>query len=323
MSDLLDLGAEDSVKALNTRMAALFGAQELYAAEKLIDRGFRAKPSPFADVCRSIGPNDVRIAGWDRVHASIIQLAQRGKACTAYGIDLSPHSETDEPLLECSYYDDSSFVFSIASDAEILSAYGVTPGKAPWLGSFLDCDCQLTITGLAELYQLRLRTSRTVGGYVSPAMLHYEGYILAEWFLHLRVHQAIRRDLAKHGMPQAMPVIVAENDFQPHVISVYRAAKVDDLIGAATRIIEPRRTDARDSHARHTAKTIAEIRQRRSDYRALASSTERDEFAAFFRLVEKFQLDAMQMPTELPTWEMPDQMFEAFVERYRASRQMQ
>ena len=318
MTDLPDLRISENHKAFDAHMAWLFRVQDLDAAEDLLDRGLRAKPSPFSEACRAVRADDVRIPGWDQVHALIVQLAQRGKPCTAYGIDLSPHSDTNEPMLECSYYDNSSFPFSTSSDDEILSAYGVeAPWMAPWQGCFLDCDTRLTVEGLAELHQLDKRTSHNAGGFISPRMMHYEGYLLGKWFLHLRLHQAVRRELAVHGMPQAMPVVVGENDFQPHVIAVYRAAKVVDYT-----VIGARRAAASEQHDLHTAKTIAEVQQRRSDYRALLPGEARDEFVAFFRLIERAQLESMQMSADVPTWEMPDEMFEEFVKRCYASRMM-
>ena len=146
------------------------------------------------------------------------------------------------------------------------------------------------------------------------------GVRVGQWFLHLRFHQAIERELARHGLPRTLPVIVGEHDVGPFVRAV--------LIGrAGARGLEPFPSAHRPeppvhepTESSHSAEAfLAEMRAARDAIKRCGffAGAKRRALVADAEGREKAFLAAIGLAWPRASWESTDAQFEAFARAVR------
>jgi hypothetical protein len=314
------LVVRDSRLQLEVYFAGLIRAGSFDALDAELADQIAANPSRFDAVSRAAGPASIH--GWDELYADIAALDAKGEQVTAIGIDLTGHGEGDEPEFEVSFYDDSSFAFSGATHADLLAA---SEGySTEWQGCFLDIGNMLEVRGLAPLHRaLREYPHRwNTPGAELPE--DYAGFVLAQWMLYLRVHQALAAALAEQGLPRPMPVVVGEHDFGPTCHATYMVDRIADNAAATARILEERDAASAQAYDRNTERMIAETRERRAVVRYWFWWRNRKERKTSIELAEaqeKLLFDGVVSTRgQQPVWRLSDREFETFLDRFREHR---
>lgn len=314
------LETRDDLAAFTGEAARRLRALDFTGAERLIADVLAANPSPFAALCHAVPADRVAITGWEELFADIAQQAAKGVHVTAVGIDLSGHSEGDDPYFEVSLYDDKPFGFSATTRDEILAEN--ERYATPWTGRFLDISGSLRCHGMNRIFDAMTAYEHryTVTGPTLPE--HFAGFAAVMWFAYLRVNQAVKREIDTRGMPHPMPVITGEHDFGDWFQNVHMATRVAEDRGSNARIADARR-------AEQVARFLADLERQVNSYRD-ARRTIRG-FTGFFRTAEqrryidfslareKSDQKFLGFTTPRPSWKLSDGDFEAYLDRYRAA----
>jgi hypothetical protein len=219
-----DFSTREARAAFEDELTGYIRALDFDKADKLILSNMDAWGGPFRDACKRIADSYVALDGWDEIWADIQTSNARGARITALGIDLSGYGDGKEPLLECALYSDGAHAFSTSSRIDLLQ--DIDHNNSPWRGRFnAGDDSQLEVRNLAGVYKLVKPAECLYWNGFGPAPKDFTPAVLARWYIVLRVHHAIHRDLAKRGMPYAMPVIVGDHGFGVHFGSAYMAAQ--------------------------------------------------------------------------------------------------
>lgn len=316
------LSTGEGRRALDRYFAGLIRALDFAALETELAMLLEEHPSAFAPLCRASMRESVEIVGWERVHADILAMDRKGSRCTALGIDLTGHWEGEGPGFEVSLYDDGSFAFSTASRAALLEA---SEGHAtPWQGCFVEIETSLECRGLA-LLDGAIRAYPGRHAVPSEALPRdYAGFVIALWWLYLRVHQGVADALAHHGLPRAMPVLVDEHDFGPQVGGVLLCEHVADSAERSARILDARTVENRLAYDRLTEQLIMEVREKRAVVRNWSFWSNRTQRRNAIELLEAsdklmFQ-DVVSTRGQLSVWLLSDREFEMLLDRYREHR---
>lgn len=335
-SPALQFATDEGLNAFERSMSGFFWAQDFTGAERLLGDASREHPSAFSDICQATSQNAVSISGWDELYAQIEELARNGSPCTAIEIDLSGHADRKvgpdgalEPGFECSYYDDSIFRFSAASREEILSQ--CKTGRREWQGGFEEIDHALTCDGLGTLYSSLAKYEHRhwrplpAAPDSAPADVprDFVAFKLAQWFLYLRVHTAVCSDLRTRGLPHRMPVVIGQHDFGPYLSSVYMPETICDSRDSTDRILARRQAEARAWYDEMTEKDVSGLRERRDGIRSwpfFVKRSERKIYIEYSAAYENHLVEHYKLAADRPTWKMSNQEFEAFIERFRATR---
>jgi hypothetical protein len=215
-------------RAFTHHLADLVRTDRHQEAEAELSALLRQSGDEIAAACLAVGLQQVTMLGWDEVNARIAEVSAAGKPVTALGLDITYiQSDKDaqgrhEQLLETSYYSDASgYVFSAASRAQILAAAPIGGETPDWVGSFEDIDNTMKIQGLAPIVDALDRRQRQRGNLPESDQRRKVATFLGEWFRHLRVHQAIARDLETWAIAGGLPVIVGSNESAPYFEAVY------------------------------------------------------------------------------------------------------
>lgn len=312
-----ELATVEGRRKFDSQMAGLIRSMSFDELEQVLLDGLRAYPSSFTAACSNTSADQVTISGWDELFADIAAAENSGKQCSAVGIDLSGHGEGDEPALEVAIYDDGSFPFSTASRSEILAKsenYGT-----PWQGCFVEIGESLQLHGLAQLYGA-IRSYEHRHWYQGATLPdNFIGFKLAEWFLYLRVNQAIYRELDRQGLPRPMPIIVGEHDFGPWYVTVYMAERRAGHEAATAQILQRRAEAAKADYDSITDQWIAELVETRSILKHWwwwKNPTKRRNAMGLAEGHEKLLLSGMPVPPAKPTWRMSGKEFVEFVEQF-------
>ncbi|MDH4744439.1 hypothetical protein OMP43_10470 [Sphingomonas sp. CBMAI 2297] len=309
-------------RALDRYFAGLIRAPDFAALEAELSALLEEHPSAFAPLCRASVREGVEIVGWERVHADILAMDRKGSRCTALGIDLTGHWEGEGPGFEVSLYDDDSFAFSTASRETLLDACKGYP--TPWQGCFAEIETPLECRGLVLLDgAIRAYPDRhTVPSGALPR--DYAGFVIALWWLYLRVHQGVADALARHGLPRAMPVLVDEHDFGPQIGGVFMCERVADSAERSAQILAQRAVEKRLAYDRLTEQLILEMREKRAVVRNWSFWRNRAHRRNAIELLEAsdkvmFQ-DVVSTRGQLSVWLLSDREFEMLLDRYREHR---
>ena len=247
--------------------AALLQAGAIEDLETRLRDGFKALPEGDT-ICRialALRPEHVVVSGWEAMNTQIAALS-RQSPITAVGVDLSCHGDGEDAngwriqTLETSYYADTrSFAFSTATPEAVREA--CDESTSPWSGDFVDIDEALTVTGVSELYHTLVHREAELS---HPVDADTERAIfLGGWLRHLRVHQALARGLAEHGLARPIPLIVGAHDLTPYVTVPYWPGRVADYELAADRALSDKAARNKAHYAKITEDAITEWRERR------------------------------------------------------------
>lgn len=251
--------------------AALLQAGATDDLESRLHAGFETLPEDdtIRRIALALRPEQVVVSGWETMNTQIAALS-RQSPITAVGVDLSCHGDGEDAqgwriqTLETSYYADTrSFAFSTATPEAVRAA--CDESTPPWSGDFVDIDEVLTVAGVSELYHTLIHREADLSHPVDPAA--ERAIFLGGWLRHLRVHQALARGLAEHGLARPIPLIVGAHDLTPYVTVPYWPGRVADYELAADRALSDKAARNRAHYAKITADTIAEWRERREAVR--------------------------------------------------------
>ncbi|MBX9860191.1 MAG: hypothetical protein K2Y20_11445 [Sphingomonas sp.] len=319
MIDLAEqLASAEGQRGFARHMAGLIRSMEFESAAALIKDGLAKHPSSFSFACRNLPPEQVRISGWDELFADIAKVEARGKICTAIGINLSGHHEGDEPYFEVALYDDSSFPFATATRDDILAQcedYGV-----PWQGRFIDGNTALRCHGLASVFAA-LTGYEHHDAQPDPGMpAPFIGFKLAQWFVYLRVAQALKQELASRGLPRRMPVLLGEHDFGDWFATAYMSARIADTSAVVDQVAQRRLAESR---ARFDATVEEQVDMYRSARETINSfgrfflSEMEKSHIDFCDTIQTNELKRLGLQLDRPSWKLSDREFERFLDRYR------
>lgn len=262
-------------RAHGDEIAAIARSGQIDAALDRLHAEIAAVGGPLADLCMTTRHEPVRLTDWDALSAAIFKPLRSGALCTAVGIDLSVHSDGDEPAVEVSYYDDGSFPFSTSKREDILAknaAYGV-----PWQGNFSEIESDVFVTGLAPLFKALKSPPPPVarGGAGQAQALAPAGYVayqLMDWIHALRFHKAVKSTLDTEGLARRLPVIVGSHDLGPFLETVHFPAASRESAADAVRRMEAageaRRTAWRAEKLRRVNEEMESLREMRKLLRA-------------------------------------------------------
>lgn len=302
--------------------AGLLRALDFGTLEGKLTAQLADNPSSFAPLCRASNLEGVTVTGWEDLHADIAALDRRGKPCTAVGIDITGHNDGDEPAFEVALYDDSAFAFSTADRDALLAVSGGYP--VPWQGCFAEIDSVLECDGLALLHRAIRSYPHRWESVGAELPRDYAGFVLALWWLYLRIHQAVADALATYGLPRAMPVILDEHDFGPQVGAVHMAAQIADTGARTARILDARDQASRLHHDRVTEQSIMEIREKRAAVRSWTFWRNRAQRRNAIELIEASDklmfADVVSTRGQHSVWLLSDREFEILLDRYREHR---
>jgi hypothetical protein len=326
-----NLMSPDGRGAFNEAMASLIRADRHAEADAVLARLLAAVPSEISAISLALPAGDVAVTGWDAFNTQIEVVSLRGEAVTAVGIDITDQGDaTDaegrrEQLLETSYYTDAcGFRFSAAGRDDLLAASaGAT--TAPWVGCFADIDGSLSMRGLAPLCDALLRRPERRWAHLKTDAERLDNLasFLAGWLRHLRVHQAIKRELTENGLARNIPVIVGTNEVGPYFTAIYYPAEVRDYRAAAAESRAASQSASRAAHAQHTEDQIARWREQRDAIRFWSRWANPDKRRSYIEFVEASEKVA-RLGTPLaelgPGHTLSDAEFERMIQTYRRYR---
>jgi hypothetical protein len=319
-------------RAFDRELAGLLRSRLYADAERLLSQALAVRPGAIADRCRATSVDAATISGWAELYHQIELRSQ----VTAVGLNLSNYNEAEagaawhdkEPAIEVSYYSDLAFRFSAASLEDILAQSAEPP--TPWQGRMepVEGPPPLAVRGLRALNSILLfhddgppwRPRPTGDGSWPPAPDKAVSYAVGAWFLHLRFHQAVARELARHGLPRALPVIVGEHDVPPFI----RAVLMSPVGQQRPQPLPPsRRPDpvlAQQREAQRAAEAfVADMRAKRAAIKqcGLFAAAKRRALIAAAEAREKPFLATIGLAWPKPSWEASDAQFEAFCRAVR------
>ena len=216
------LSTRKGYDGLNAHFAALLKAHEFDDLERQLFSLMKGADWPIVALCQAIPlsacqfPEDL----WDDLVREQILTDRRGTPIGAIGFDVTGHWEGPGPGFEVCYYAksvDDGFAFADQTE-ESLREEAQHPTR--WQGSAFKVDGLGPITGLDAIYQTLL-SDRIADWYPGdprrgsgqPMPVGFEGHFLAMWFLHLRLRQALVRDLTQFGLIRPMPILFGSHDF--------------------------------------------------------------------------------------------------------------
>ncbi|HZG07576.1 MAG TPA: hypothetical protein VEZ70_01190 [Allosphingosinicella sp.] len=222
----VDLASSSNFKQFDDEVSALIRGERHHEAERLLKAQLTKYPSPAASLIHDLGLDAVQVEGWPAFNERIEALSATGKPITAAWLHLSNYTDDSDdglrhPVVELGYLRDGRIAFSETSTDELLELSGAYP--APWTGSPDEDGHELEIKGLERLNDWLLKFEMPEAHPNDPTLR--ASMRIAEWFLLLRYHQAVRGKLAKSGLSRDIPLIVGAHDVGSWCMAVYRRTK--------------------------------------------------------------------------------------------------
>jgi hypothetical protein len=216
--------------AVNGELTRLLRHHEFDVAEGVLVAYLTQFSGQVATACRGVLPDQVEIGGWDQLVTGLRDANALGVGITAVGLDLSNFSDVaggewwdKEPVVEVTWYDDDPFAFSVATRRHLLDASELRP--LPWDGAGAPGEpAELPVSGLRAVNGALLRAEAERPWTFGHDDTHAEdrtAAVLGGWFLHLRFHQAVARQLAAVGSAMSVPVVVGQHGVGPSFVSAY------------------------------------------------------------------------------------------------------
>ncbi|MFA6219680.1 MAG: hypothetical protein WC692_07850 [Erythrobacter sp.] len=209
-------------------LRALFETGELDEVHARLEPALAALESEFGELCLTITPDQVAIAGWD----DLVEAIQGHEGEEITGMTLAIANEADRafekgqqhhPYMLLGLYTDEPFCFTAASAADLLAQTSVEDGPA-WAGRDEDIEVYLDIDGLDRLNTVLLHhKQRHFFRDTAPekAPLRYVEYVLGCWWRALLYQQAVASECAIHGLPGGIPVVSGMVDMRPEVVMIH------------------------------------------------------------------------------------------------------
>jgi hypothetical protein len=280
-----------------------------------------------------VADGHVVLHGWDEVDADLVDLCRRDRGVTAIGLHLSNYSDEQgqawwdkEPVVELAAYTDAVYPFSQSRRQDLMDLSETYP--APWTDQALgEESAHLTVTGLravngALLHHASVEPWNPNGqrGLSNEAVAEYLGW----WFMHLRFHQVVARDLDARGLAFAIPVLVGTHDVGPWVQAVHVPAVVSDHEARSEEILQERVRMGPAAREAQTEESVRDLRAARDDVRRFgyfSRGPERKaaEDVAAAKLVVSCGLAGLPVPAR-PIGSMGAKEFEQWLESFRAAR---
>jgi hypothetical protein len=282
-------------RTVGGELAVLLRRREFDKAEQVLAEHLTAYSGPISTACRGISEDNVVLAGWDEVDADLVDLHRRDRGVTAIGLELSNYSDHEgqtwwdkEPFVEFAAYTDAVFPFSETRRQDLLDLSEAYP--APWTGQALGEEtAHLTVTGLRALNGALLQRA-SVAPWQPSSTTRLENESVAEylgwWWMHLRFHQAVARDLEERGLALKVPVVVGTHDVGPWLQVFHTVGRASDHEASTERILEQRAQLApvrRDAQVEETVRDLRELRSKLRGYGFFRRGPERkaaEEYAA-------------------------------------------
>lgn len=222
-------------RRLNAELAELIRSDDYSQLEKILSNHLSSSSGDLARIALSVEGGDVKIERWDRIFRTHTVQGDKPEKITAIGLDLDLYAGEQKPVLLANYYTDfvppsdakgtpNFFSFSGKDRAEIMAACAAYP--APWLGDFDEIDNGPEILGLDLLYHALEETPGRAGQRKPESEEESLDRYAARWWLMLRLHQAIHRDLAKVDMPHCVPIIVGAHGWSEWCCSVHYSTPI-------------------------------------------------------------------------------------------------
>ena len=323
------LSQRDSKRQYEAYLHQLLRDGHAAQLEVLLNEGFRRFPSAYSQACVRITEAAIQIEGWDELLADMVRFENQGHNITAVGVDVSGHHDGIEPALETSLYSDQPYPFSTSS-LEAISEECLNY-SSEWRGAFIECSYWLSISGFSPLLELNESHRKQNKDYYSynpqtsktPMPADYPGRFLVDWFIYLRVYQALTRELESKGLIRPLPVILGEHDFGPHVGVVIECKKSADHQARTQEIFDQREALKNKRIIEHTTKRIEEFRSNRDFVKKLPKVFRNDKqkkagayFVAMFQSDMKMSGIAIKKPLD----KMSDREFEGLMDTFRAKK---
>ena len=204
---------EDDVRDFDRQVEALMRAGRVGEAAAIVEAALgelAREGQAVAELCLASRFEDIDLAGWDRLAERLAGLDEGGKPITALGIDIGwpgqaghepDAAERLEPRLETNYYSDAAFPFSTSAREALLGGYGES--GALWTGGFEDIDTLVELRGLGQVHGAVAPLVERMRDLPGDDPLEADAMRLGAMFVAVRVHQAVRRTIAKKAFPIA------------------------------------------------------------------------------------------------------------------------
>lgn len=184
----------------------------------------------------TVQPSDLVLEGWDQLGDAIKRRDLPGRLITGISVAFGwPGEEPPlpdanghlKPLIEVSYYSDSSFPFSKSSREDLLdgySAYGCT-----WHGDAEASDNALSVDGIDDLHgALALLEARLLAS-DTPDEDSIRAGSLGACLLSALLVQAVKDQIEAEGLPRPVCVTAGSSDVYPYFDAPV-AGQPDDLL---------------------------------------------------------------------------------------------
>lgn len=169
-----------------------------------------------------IGPQDIHLAGWDKLAGKITEYSRPSIPITAIGIGIGDPEDLGlepdalgnlKPPLATSFYSDATFPFSETDRADLLEGY--TAFGCEWQGDHDRIDDTLSIEGIDDLYGAIVRLENAVAASGKPDPDLIRSGAIGACYLGVMVWQAARRAVIEQGLPRPLAILLVNSDAYP------------------------------------------------------------------------------------------------------------
>lgn len=179
---------------------------------------------PLPERFLTVTPEEITLPGWHELHHRIGQYDRPENRISALRIAFTePDPEAPAPLpdscgrlaplIETSYFSDTSFPFSEADRADLLDGYSMD--DSAWQGDHEAADSVIRVEGIEDLYGAVASLEAKVMASSEPDDESICAGSLGACFLAVLVHQAVGETVRKEGLPRALCVLAGQDNIYP------------------------------------------------------------------------------------------------------------
>ena len=172
----------------------------------------------------TVSPAEVSLTGWQDLRARIGKYDRPDHLISALRIAITdPDPEAPapapdpsgklSPLVETSYFSDTSFPFSEADRNDLLDGYSMD--DSAWQGDFEAADSAVKVEGIDDLYGSVAAIEARVMRSDQPDGDDIRAGSLGACYLAVLVHQAVRETVHTAGLPRALCVMAGNDGVYP------------------------------------------------------------------------------------------------------------
>ena len=334
MSDLAtDFTHWETQRAFEDQLRSLICLGEFNAAEQIIGEALSRCPSEFTALCEAVPSDVLKLVGWRELQADFLdadQIIQKrdGGRCEVVALDVVNSNHHDLLFLQSGFYAWPPGVEWDAPPAALARSPEDSLDKHNWRHRPAR-QGKLEVEGLDDLVEAQRKSPFHASNsfYGERAPNEYVGTILANWFILLRINQAVSRDLATLGLPRVVPVLCGVDktawpmesntiDYGPSIECVYVAKEWQDDGSAVADIRAERQARSKAEFEAETDSLIAEIVEKRSILRHWPCwwrPGHRREAVETAEIKDRLWYRAMKLEPGAPTWRMTESEFAEFV----------